>query len=259
MRKFFIITDLEGAAGTDSFAQTRTTDIDAKGPSMKQLAREVNACAEGIRSVYPEAIIDVLDGHGTGGLFPEDLIGCNYLDMKDGKRPHHHLEGYDALLIIGQHAMAGTYNAPLCHTFSSKDIMYYRLNGVFIGEFAAHALKAGVQGVPVIFCSGDDKAVMEAKCFVPQLETVVTKIGFGLEHAQHLEPSEACRQIREGAARAVRRMGDIAPFTGFQPPYRFEARYYEPLSESIRNRDDIILVDERTYRLETDDVFALPL
>lgn len=258
MHKFFILTDLEGVAGADSFTQTRNAAPEKQHPCMKQLANEVNACAEGIRSVYPDAIIDVLDGHGSGGLFPEDIPSCNYLDTKNGKRPYHHLEGYSALLFVGQHAMAGTYNAPLCHTFSSNKIMYYRLNGVFIGEFAAHALQAGVRSVPTIFLSGDDKAALEAKLFVPEIETVLTKYGTGLEQAEHLDPSDVCRHIREGTARAVRRLNHIAPFVGFQPPYEFEARHYEALDDSIRRREDAVLVDDRTYRIVTDNLFALP-
>ncbi|RKN82030.1 M55 family metallopeptidase [Paenibacillus ginsengarvi] len=258
--KFFIITDLEGVAGTDSFTQTRTNDVLAKQASMKQLAREVNGCVEGIRSVYPEAVVDVLDGHGSGGLFPEDLVNCSYLDTKEGRRPHHRLDGYSALLFVGQHAMAGTIDAPLCHTYSSVEVMYYRLNGVFVGEFATHALQAGVWSVPTIFLAGDDKAALEAKLFVPEIETVVTKYGKGLESADHLSLDESVERIREGAARAVRRMERIPPFDRLRAPYVFEARYYKPFSEEwlARKRPDAVLIDERTYRIETDDLFQLP-
>ncbi|MDF2714515.1 MAG: D-aminopeptidase [Paenibacillus sp.] len=47
--KFLIMTDLEGVCGVDSFKQTRTNDNADKGPAMKQLARETNACIAGIR------------------------------------------------------------------------------------------------------------------------------------------------------------------------------------------------------------------
>lgn len=260
--KFFILTDLEGVAGTDSFSQTRTMDSgpSGRGPSMKQLAKEVNACAAGIRQVYPDAVIDVLDGHGGGkGLWPEDLDNCGYLDLKNGARPHHHLEDYAAMLFVGQHAMAGTIDAPLNHTYSSREVMYYRLNDVYIGEFGSRALVAGIQGVPTIFLAGDDKAALEAKMFIPQIETVVTKFGTGLESAIHLDLDEACRLIHEGAERAVRRMSEIPPYTRFQPPYVLEARYYEPFADTFwERRPDHQKVDERTYRVETADLFKLP-
>lgn len=253
---YLIMTDLEGAAGVDSFRQTRTHDLAEKGAAMKQLAREVNACVEGIQAVDSNAIVDVIDGHGTGGLFPEDLIGSHYVRYSDFK---HELKKYAALLYVGQHAMAGTIDAPLCHTYSSLRVQYYRLNDVYIGEFAAFANYAGLNGVPTIFLAGDDKAALEAQMFIPQIETSVTKYGKGIEAAEHLQPDEACRVIREGAAQAVRRLVEIPPFARFQPPYVFEARNYEPVdSAALANMPNAYLVDERTFRIETMNYRELP-
>ncbi|MBP1990238.1 M55 family metallopeptidase [Paenibacillus eucommiae] len=256
--RFFIITDLEGVSQTDSFSQTRTSDNRFKGPSMKQLAKEVNAAMEGILSVYPDAAIDVFDGHGSGGLFAEDLAYGNYLPPSSGKRCHN-LQGYAALLFVGQHAMAGTINAPLCHTFSSRDVMYYRLNDVFIGEFGTHALQAGIYSVPTIFLAGDDKAVLEARMHVPEIETAVTKVGKGLESAVHADPIEVLTVIKERVKRAAQRIHEIPPFTAIQAPYHFEARFYEPINkEWLSQHPEITLVDERTYRIVTVDLFQLP-
>lgn len=259
--KFLILTDLEGVAGTDSFSQTRTDDTETqgKGPSMKQLARETNACAAGIRAVYPDAEVDVIDGHGSGGLFPEDLQGCQCLprDSVFKVLRSEAAQAYSAMLFVGQHAMAGTIDAPLCHTFSSKTVLYYRLNGVFIGEFGVSALLVGRYGVPTIFLSGDDKAAMEAKMFIPQIETVMTKYGTGIESAEHKDADAVCREIAVGAERAVRRMKKIPPYTRFQPPYELERRYYEPFPEAFRkNHPQGEFIDERTYRCVADDLAA---
>jgi D-amino peptidase len=251
------MTDLEGAAGVDSFKQTRTIDPAEKGSGMKQLAREVNACVEGIKQVDAEAEVDVIDGHGTGGLFPDDLAGSNYLLYKDFQ---HDWSRYTALLYVGQHAMAGTIDAPLCHTYSSLSVQYYRLNDVYIGEFAAFANYAGLNGVPTIFLAGDDKAALEAQMFVPQIETAVTKFGKGLEAAEHLSSDEACRSIREGAKRAVQRLAEIPPFNRFQAPFIFEARNYEPFDRDalLARKPNANIIDDRTYRLETSDYRQLP-
>lgn len=258
--RYILITDLEGAAGVDSFAQTRTTDPVAKGPGMKQLTLEVNACAAGIRSADPEAVIDAVDGHGSGGLYPEELVGCRYVGLI-GTTVHRLLaEGaYDAMLFVGQHAMAGTVAAPLNHTYSSLEVMYYRLNDVFIGEFGARALLAGSMGVPVIFLSGDDKAAAEASMFVPEIETAITKRGRGLELADHLTSEEACRVIREGAARAVARVAGIPPYTGIEAPYTLEIRYYRPIADPFwTSNPHAVFVDERTVRLAVSDLSLLP-
>jgi D-amino peptidase len=248
----FVITDIEGVAGVDSFASTRTTDEAEKGEAMDQLAREVNACVEGIRSVAPGAEVDVWDGHGTGGLREADVEGATYLD--EG-RPYFDLD-HDAVLFVGQHAMAGAFEAPLCHTYSSRSVAYYRLDGTFVGEFGCRALVAGLQGVPTVFLAGDDKAALEAEAFVPGIETSVTKFGRGREAADHRDPGEACDAIREGAARAVARADEVAPLDRFDPPHALEIRYYEPTDRS--DEDGVTQVDPRTVRLEGDSLFDPP-
>src|SRR5690606_6282040 len=95
-------------------------------------------------------------------------------------------EGFDTYLYVGQHAMAGIPNGPLAHTDSSKGVVYKRFNGVFVGEFGVEAIRAGHHGVPVIFFSGDDKGVAEAKGLVPNIVTVTTKWGEGWQRARHL-------------------------------------------------------------------------
>ena len=158
---------------------------------MEQLGREVNACVSGIRSVHPDAAVDVWDGHGSGGLRESDVADARYLD--DGK-PYFDIEEYTALLFVGQHAMAGTVDAPLAHTYSSTDIAYYRLNDTFVGEFGARAFVAGRQGVPTVYLAGDDKAAREAEMFVPDITTTAVKVGQGREAARHLPQDEACER-----------------------------------------------------------------
>lgn len=255
--KYLILTDLEGVSGVESFQQTRTYDTAFKRKGMKQLAREVNACMAGIRLVDPDAAIDVIDGHGTGGLFREDLAECNYFRFTDFN--HEAFPQYSALLFVGQHAMAGTIDAPLCHTYSSLTVQYYRLNEVYIGEFAAFSNWAGLNGVPTIFLAGDDKAALEAQMFIPQIETVVTKYGKGLEAAEHLHPDETCLAIQLGAIRAVRRMKEIPVFARFQAPFRFEALHYAPMDQSLwADKPHIQVIDDRTFRIETSDYRKLP-
>lgn len=260
--KFFILTDLEGVAGCDSFSQTRTTDLSLKRPAMRQLSLEVNACVDGIHMVYPDAEVVVWDGHGSGGLLPEELRNCRCITREQkGYRPYYELDGFAAMLFVGQHAMAGTVDAPLRHTYSSREIMYYRLNDTFIGEFGCRALVAGAQSVPTIFLSGDDKAVLEAKMFIPSIETVVTKEGQGVEQAIHLDSETACAYIREGAARAVRRMVQIPPYRGISAPYLFEARYLAAVNpdEARFQQKGLTFIDERTYQIKTNQLSDLPL
>jgi D-amino peptidase len=257
--KFFILTDIEGAVGVESFTCTNTRDLELKGPAMKQLAREVNVCIEGIREVYPDSEIDVWDGHGTGGLFPEDVIGGRYLPGISKPKPYFDLKGFSAQLVVGQHAMAGTFHAPLCHTYSSQSVADFKLNGVFIGEFGARALIAGLQGVSTIFLSGDDKAALEAQTFIPQIETVTVKWGKGLEAAEHRDTEEALTLIKEGTSRAVRRLEEIPPFVGFQPPFSLEIRYYNQADLERWNGKEVQIIDEYTIKLTSNDLQNFPI
>lgn len=259
-RRFYIVTDLEGVVGVDSWTVTRTAeeDFDPQGnaEAKAQLAREVNACIEGIHGVFPDAAVDVLDGHGSGGLEESALEGGNYLRRPDFD-PFERYE-YEAMLYVGQHAMAGMPFAPLNHTQSSLHREYYKLNGTFIGEFAGAAFLAGLEGVPTIFLAGDDKAAHEAEMFVPEIETSVVKWGEGVEAARHRDPDAACDVVRAGAARAVDRLDEIPPLDRFDAPYTVEIRFYDPEtgrervdSRTDRGRVDVTWLDEHTVRLES--------
>jgi D-amino peptidase len=256
---WFILTDLEGAAGVQSWSQTYE-DGPGRPEAMRLLGREVAAAVAGIADADPEARVDVWDGHGPGGLYPGDVPPPGRY-LREGS-PYREIDASCAgLLFVGQHAMAGTYRAPLCHTYSSRAIAYYRLNGVFVGEFGARALIAGSAGVSTIFLSGDDKACLEARVWVPEIVTVETKRGRGLEDAAHLEPEESCRQIRRAAATACERVAAIPPVC-MPGPYAMEVRYLEPQDWSRRSwRDGVsaTVLDDRTVLLRADDLRALPV
>ena len=221
--KFYILTDLEGVAGVSTWAQTSEPSNVNKLAAMDLLTQEVNAAISGILDVHPQAEVHVLDGHGYGGINPSKMHPRARLWL--GQFPNR-LAGLDssyrAMMFIGQHAMAGTPNAPLCHTYSSREVESYRLNGEEIGEFGCRTLLAASVGVPVIFLSGDDKAVAEARAFLPGIETVETKIGGGIEWALHLSPAESQRRIRVGARRAVKllRHRSPGPMPETKPPYK---------------------------------------
>ncbi|MBI3971578.1 MAG: M55 family metallopeptidase [Chloroflexi bacterium] len=221
--RIYVITDLEGAAMVFTFDQTRGRDLSPeKLEAMRLLTREVNACVDGILDVVPDAEVVVLDGHGSGGISYERFHDRAQLIAGRGHQAPFGIDAsFDALFFVGQHAMAGTRDAPLAHTMSSKTIEHYKLNGRPAGEFGLHASLAGtVFGVPTAFLSGDDKAVAEAQAAVPELVGVATKYGLGVELARLLGPGRARELIRAGAAEAVRRIqvGRIAPLH-LDPPF----------------------------------------
>lgn len=242
------------------FHQTRgVDDTPAKAEAMRILTGEVNACIDGILEVDPDAEVVVWDGHGSGGIVYERFhAGARLLPHRTTRAPYGLDETFDAVYFVGQHAMAGTPEAPLAHTYSSKTIEHYRLNGVPIGEFGMRAYMAGtVFDVPVAFLSGDDKAVAEAQALVPELVGVATKTGTGIESAISLGPGEARRRIRKGARRAAKRVrkGKIAPVK-LDPPYEWEVRVLEGQEASLAGylrRDGATQLDARTAVIRTAD------
>jgi D-amino peptidase len=218
--KFYILTDLEGPAGVSTWSQTREPSNVNKLAAMDLLTHEVNAAVTGIHDVHRRAEVHVLDGHGYSGINANQLHPRARLLLGCWSNPLAGLDGsFRAMLFIGQHAMAGTPDAPLCHTYSSRSVQSYELNGEKIGEFGCRTLLASSVSVPTIFLSGDDKAVAEAKAFLPGIETVTTKIGGGIEWALHLSPVESRRRIREGVRHAVKRK-EKSRLRRMTPPYK---------------------------------------
>jgi D-amino peptidase len=161
-------------------------------------------------------------------------------------------QGYDALFFVGQHAMAGTENAPLSHTFSSKTIDYYKLNGITMGEFGCRAALAGSLGMRTVYISGDDKAVAEAKALVPGIHGAVVKEGYGIEMAIHLSPQRARDVIRETAQQAIQDVGSIPPFV-MDPPYEQEIRFLKNVDvTSYHGRPGARQLDDRTFVIRSD-------
>lgn len=170
--------------------------------------------------------------------------------------PYYLDESYDALYFVGQHAMAGTPNAPLSHTYSSRSIEYYKLNGVPIGEFDCRAVMTGEFDVPTVFISGDDKAVAEAKQLISNIYAVETKQGLGQELALHLSPKKSRESIRETVAEASRNINQIAPVK-IEPPYEQEIRVLEGQSIEGYLRRGAARIDDRTVVKHADTMCEL--
>jgi D-amino peptidase len=257
--KVYVITDLEGVAGVQRWEQTRE-----RGPLYEQAVRllsaEVNAAVDGILDAAPDATVVVWDGHGSGGLDVERLHAkARFIPRGPIAAPYFLDEGFDALFFVGQHAMAGTAGATLSHTYSSRTIEYYKLNGIYVGEFGGRAALAGSLGVPAAFISGDDKAVAEARDLVPGIYGAVVKEGRGVEMAIHLSPQSARELIRQTAAQAIRHVGDIAPLV-LDPPYEQEVRLLPNVDTTpYARRAGVEWVDERTFLLRSGSLGELSI
>ncbi len=259
--KIYMITDLEGPAMITQFSQTRDVTREDKAISMKLLTWEINAAVDGILDYDNNAEVIVWDGHGSGGVDILEFHPRAKLILGRPIRPPYYMdETFDALTFVGQHAMAGTEAAPLCHTYSSKSIEYYKLNGMFVGEFGARAIMAGsLFDIPTIFISGDDKAVAEAKALVPGIYGAAVKQGLGREISINLSPKAAHELIRKTAAEACRNIHLIPPVK-MNPPYEFEIKVLEGISiEGYLKRPNVQKIDDRTVVIRSDNICDLPI
>lgn len=256
--KIYIITDLEGPAMISRFDQTRDVTPENKAISMKLLTWEINAAVDGILDADKNAEIIVWDGHGSGGIDILELHQGAKLIMRGPIRPPYYMdETFDALFFVGQHAMAGTEAAPLCHTYSSKTIEYYKINNIFVGEFGARAIMAGTLGVPTVFIAGDDKAVAEAKALVPGIFGAAVKQGLARELAIHLSPKAAQELIRKTATEACKNIDSIPPVK-VDPPYEQEIRVLEGISiDGHLKHPGAEKIDDRTVILRSDNICDL--
>jgi D-amino peptidase len=262
--KIHIITDLEGAAMVFRFDQTRVSEpTPAKLEAMRLLTGEVNACIDGILDVDPHADVLVWDGHGSGGIVYERFHdGARLLPHANTPAPYGLDETFDAVFFVGQHAMAGTAAAPLAHTYSSRTVEHYLLNGQPIGEFGMRAYMAGTMfDVPVTFLSGDDKAVLEAEALVPDIVGVTTKQGTGMQSAISLGAGKAQYLIWQGARVAAKKARKRSvPPVKLAPPYVWEVRVLEGQEAALENylkRPGATKIDDRTAVICSDDPAAV--
>ncbi len=262
--KAFVMTDLEGVAGVVSFDEQTRPDTRYGEQAKRLLTAEVNACAEGLLEAGATEVV-VLDGHGAGGIVFEDIHP--EIRLIHGRPIAHEwrneLEGADAALIVGQHAMAGVPDGNLNHTQDSRSITYYTLNGKLIGETAQFALFAGSYGVPVIFLSGDEAACREIEDLIPGVVTAAVKKGLGRNSAVSLSAQKSRQMIRTKAAEALarHRSRPSAPLE-WPGPYVLEKRFFgtdhlEEYRYLATVDPNITMVDSLTVRIRGNDIRTL--
>ena len=251
--KIFVLCDLEGAAGVVDF-QTQTYADTKYNEQAKALAtQELNALVDGALAGGATEVI-VLDGHGSGGL---DIAAVHPEARVLYGRPLPKGWGLDrsfsAMFLYGHHAMNNVPTGVLCHSWSSRTIANCWLNGELIGEIGVNVALAGYFGFPTVFVSGDRAAVEEARRYVPDIEGVIVKEGLSRTSALTLAPAKARTLIREGARRAMGKIGKVRPYEA-APPYDFRTQYLAAQSADDKARHPgVERIDLHTVKVGGDD------
>ncbi len=225
----YIVADLEGVSGIGCFDTYRDRvpgEFAKKQAAVTLWTAEINASIKGAILAGASRIV-VIDNHGSGNNLsladiasPAQLIhgkGRNtWLPMLD--------PSFDALICVGQHAMAQAPAGHLAHTYSRKHLDRVVLNGCQIGEFGLIAGIAASFGVPTVFISGDQAAVSEAQSVVSNIRYVATKIGLS-RSACVSRPADIVRgEIRDGVRTALENSREIIP-TVLDPPFDLTVDY----------------------------------
>jgi D-amino peptidase len=221
--KFMIAVDCDGCACVVGEPGRALSDSRDMVFAREQATRETDAAARTLFDAGAEKVV-VWDNHGSGSNLLFDRLDrrCDILlGSGFGRRFPLLDESYAGVLMIGYHAMEGSPNAVLAHTYSPYAYKEIRANGRPVGEIALDAAVAGELGVPLIFVSSDDKACAETHSFMPWVETVETKTGFGRTCAKSKHPSVAEDEICQGVQSAVDRINSMKCFR-FEKPIRIE-------------------------------------
>ncbi len=224
--KFMVAVDLEGVACAYGPCEGNVEDSFNIEFVRKQATREADAAVRGLFECGAEEVI-VWDNHGRGCSLNYDelderckiavgaTVGTRYPVLDDS---------FSGVVMIGYHAMASNGEAVLAHTYSSVKYQYIKLNGTELGEVGIDGAIAGEKGVPVIFVSGDDKCVAEAKGIMPWIESVETKQSFAYTRILSKHPKAVVKEIYNGVQNAVKRLDEMKCFT-LKTPVNFEIRY----------------------------------
>lgn len=240
--KIMLMTDMEGVTGVLNHDDWVMPSGRCYRQGVGLLCNEVNAAVEGLFAGGATEVV-VIDGHGAGGLDPEQLDRRAWLERgcRQPPWPWGLDKTFAGLGFVGQHAKAGTPFSHITHT-QSFNFIDLQINGVSIGEYGQFALCAMELGVPVILACGEKAFAEEAEALTPGVITAWGKRGLlpdGLDHlardeyakaklsAVHRSPIEARRLIR-GAAEAamlkLRQSPGSFHYPEITPPYTMKAR-----------------------------------
>ena len=258
--KFYLMTDYEGVAGVYTWENRKdesAENLERRLRGRRLLAEEVNAAVDGLyRGGASEVIVN--DGHGAGYTIDLDYLDERPLVIHGTSRPFwlpYLDESCAATGLLGAHSKAGTPSGNLAHTMDTP-IRDYRINGVSLGEAGLQAAIAGHFGVPFVYLAGDAHACCEMEELIPGIVTVAVKVGTGLLGALTLAPREARERVREGAAAALARVGEVQPFR-VDYPLVFREERHDPTFDEWNPPAHSRVLDPRTREIDADDIIDL--
>ncbi len=182
--KLYINWDMEGVSGLYQRDQAWFWDRAKPGAheeGRRLLTADMNAATAAALAAGVDQLV-VAETHSSGGNALCEQLLADPRVTYEGEVGHSGLmpsldETFDGLLLLGQHARAGTPGAFLDHTMSSTTWFDFSVNGQSVGEVGIEACYAGHWGVPLIMVQGDEACCAEAQAQFPGIVTAPVKHG----------------------------------------------------------------------------------
>ncbi len=247
----YIMADMEGISGVYSNEQVTPNGSAQYQNACKLMINDINTCAKACKQA------------GVNKVYVRDCHACasniNYSDLSEyvdycilgntGTNRFAFIEECDAVILLGYHAMAGTHNAILEHSMSSKSIQNYKINGVLAGEIAIDSAIAGEYNKPIIMVSGDDKACAEAKAILPNVITCEVKKSLSSFGGMLLPPKQAYELIKKRTKQSIEYFKKADIYT-LEKPVKFLVELTERSAlPNIVGKNNIKIIDARTYEI----------
>ncbi len=235
--KILVLADLEGVSGVgDYHLLIPTGRIYQK--ACENLTKDINAAVKGLKTAGATEI-HIVDSHSTVWPTrpgPQNIIkaeidpginktigGWDILELTRSSEDL--LRSYDAQVIVGEHAMAGTPDGFVSHTHSDNTAL--RINGQYVGEIEWQTWLLGYYDVPTIMVTGDAAAVREAQTFFPEIEGVTVKTARSRDKAECLPEDEAGELIEKAASKALKNLRKFKP-QKLPPPIKIDLIFTTP-------------------------------
>ncbi|MBN1807441.1 MAG: M55 family metallopeptidase [Planctomycetes bacterium] len=245
--RVYMSTDMEGISGVNRgeyadfghrlYAEARQLQLN-----------DVNAAITGAFDGGADYVL-VSDTHGSGPNLQHLLVDerADFCYSAPGNLFPGLDDSFDALFIVGQHAMAGS-GGFLDHTQCPETWYEYRINGVPYGETGQAAAIAGYYDVPLVFLSGDDFGCAEAERQFPGVRTVTVKWTVTRNRARCMHPKKAAALIRAGAAESLASVAKLKPWK-IPPPVTVELlTCRSDLADNLAVHDGVERVGPRHVR-----------
>ena len=211
-KRYLVAADLEGIHGVVGVPYETLNGAPDFEIAKVNAAKEINAV---VRALYDSGAsrVDVWANHGGADnldypsvdpratIVPRNTerLYRRFYFIPEGER-------YDGMILLGYHSREGTVGGVLAHTYNSKGIQYYKLNGRAIGEIEFDSYVAGYLGFSTILVASDDICVNQAKETLPKIETVITKYGKGRNAADFRESEVVLADLYAATLRAIERV-----------------------------------------------------